>query len=656
MAWQPSGEVWLLAHGPKAKEFMAPSDARAAESREKLSEDWERRKPVMVQACPWQRPVRPSGASAVPEMERAIIHPTIQSLAQALTGLAEAEDIQPLSALRSAAHSAQGAGTFLLSSSNALAETGQGIPVDYRGVLKCSRHAASLASELRNLQRAMGQWPLRVPRPLKAAEEVEGLSAFVQEFVRSSLQMEVGQRERHSVSLADLLRVGCRPLALEAREGLEHLELRLAVEVEDLATCGLPEIRRAAQQTAELLAGLASHAADDLPSSSSCASPYVSWSTALGVPQPEFKAPVGAAVQSLLELEPMLERHLLGKGTALARASPLHDRVRKMTEECCKEQFGTQLSEIIQSARGLRQRLQRLLSAESRYSDDRLPQMEVPSCWCHARLTSRRLLLRDGATPADFEICASGWSGLCSGTIYSDLARLLTDLTFEEDLATIYSADGHAGASVPPVLLGEHLGITTGAAAFLLANVAQEDSTWTNEALADLIQKATHEDRPFALADLAQMLSWLRLGRHGFRTTVTQVSEALVAWELPFKQRHERAPKVPKATRCQRQPEVSSQRAVHWGWQAVREMRDAAVDVLPVIQGDVDELWPLMWLVPSLHRALQLLGALHLSWMQKVWLLQHIRLLSDRLCGWLDSPTAAPGARALQVQVVHPRR
>ncbi|CAJ1368044.1 unnamed protein product, partial [Effrenium voratum] len=113
---------------------------------------------------------------------------------------------------------------------------------------------------------------------------------------------------------------------------------------------------------------------------------------------------------------------------------------------------------------------------------------------------------------------------------------------------------------------------------------------------------------------------------------------------------------VPKATRCQRQPEVSSQRAVHWGWQAVREMRDAAVDVLPVIQGDVDELWPLMWLVPSLHRALQLLGALHLSWMQKVWLLQHIRLLSDRLCGWLDSPTAAPGAPALQVQVVHPRR
>ena len=54
-------------------------------------QDWERRKPVMVQACPWQRPVRPSGASAVREMERAIIHPTIQSLARALTGLAEAQ-------------------------------------------------------------------------------------------------------------------------------------------------------------------------------------------------------------------------------------------------------------------------------------------------------------------------------------------------------------------------------------------------------------------------------------------------------------------------------------------------------------------------------------------------------------------------------------
>ena len=30
---------------------------------------------------------------------------------------------------------------------------------------------------------------------------------------------QVGQRERHSASLADLLRVGARPLALEASSG-----------------------------------------------------------------------------------------------------------------------------------------------------------------------------------------------------------------------------------------------------------------------------------------------------------------------------------------------------------------------------------------------------------------------------------------------------
>eukprot|EP00439_Symbiodinium_sp_Y106_P057092 s2155_g8.t1 len=56
----------------------------------------------------------------------------------------------------------------------------------------------------------------------------------------------------------------------------------------------------------------------------------------------------------------------------------------------------------------------------------------------------------------------------------------------------------------------------------------------------------------------------------------------------------------------------------------------------PALKGDVDELWPLIWLVPSLHRSLQLLQAIHLSWMQKVWLLQHIRILCDRLSSWLD--------------------
>jgi len=40
---------------------------------------------------------------------------------------------------------------------------------------------------------------------------------------------QVGQRERHSASLADLLRVGARPLALEAsrRDGASNTNLTI---------------------------------------------------------------------------------------------------------------------------------------------------------------------------------------------------------------------------------------------------------------------------------------------------------------------------------------------------------------------------------------------------------------------------------------------
>ncbi|CAK9024269.1 Hypothetical protein SCF082_LOCUS16554, partial [Durusdinium trenchii] len=101
---------------------------------------------------------------------------------------------------------------------------------------------------------------------------------------------------------------------------------------------------------------------EEFPSSSSaCHSPYVSWSTSLINPK-EVQAPGRChAVQLLLELEPMLERYLLGKE---ARASPLHGSVRRITEDCCLQQFGTPLADILQSARALRQRLKQLISAE----------------------------------------------------------------------------------------------------------------------------------------------------------------------------------------------------------------------------------------------------------------------------------------------------
>ncbi|CAK9023006.1 unnamed protein product [Durusdinium trenchii] len=191
----------------------------------------------------------------------------------------------------------------------------------------------------------------------------------------------------------------------------------------------------------------------------------------------------------------MLERYLLGKAPDLLDighrwnsisdnedASPLHGSVRRITEDCCLQQFGTPLADILQSARALRQRLKQLISAESRNSEEKLPPIEVPSCWSHPRLTCRRLVLRDSTSLTGFELCASGWSGLCFGPIYSDLARVLTDALFEavklpsfiEDFHMIYSTEGHAGVAVPPVLLGEQLGITTGAATFILGRATEQ--------------------------------------------------------------------------------------------------------------------------------------------------------------------------------------
>ena len=144
--WQVSSDVWVLAHTKLvSKNFVPPSDARAVESSQKLSEDWERRKPVMSQSCPWQRHLatEPRGQSALRNLEddlkSKIIHPSTQPLVkQILNHLSsrapEDIDIWYMSALRAAASSAHGAGTFLIGScSNPLChsrEEGQTVPFE----------------------------------------------------------------------------------------------------------------------------------------------------------------------------------------------------------------------------------------------------------------------------------------------------------------------------------------------------------------------------------------------------------------------------------------------------------------------------------------------------------------------------------------------
>eukprot|EP00439_Symbiodinium_sp_Y106_P036149 s1440_g4.t1 len=252
---------------------------------------------------------------------------------------------------------------------------------------------------------------------------------------------------------------------------------------------------------------------DDIPLSSSCTTPYVSWSTLASVPaHADRKAQKlgerNAAVLALLELEPMLERHLLGKAAPLARASPLHSCTRRLTEECCLKQFGTSLSDVLESVRQLHTRVHHWASLERQDSDAKLPRMEVPLGLSHGRLTTRRLLIRDSGD--SFDMCVSGWSGLANAPVYADCARLLTDVAFEavklplflEDIATLFSTEGHAGIAVPPILLGEHLSITTGAAAVLLERVTSEEFTSSVEALPELFHEATLPTRDSAIRDL----------------------------------------------------------------------------------------------------------------------------------------------------------
>lgn len=144
--WQVSSDVWVLAHTKLvSKNFVPPSDARAVESSQKLSEDWERRKPVMSQSCPWQRHLatEPRGQSALRNLEddlkSKIIHPSTQPLVKQIlnhlsSSAPEDIDIWYMSALRAAASSAHGAGTFLIGScSNPLChsrEEGQTVPFE----------------------------------------------------------------------------------------------------------------------------------------------------------------------------------------------------------------------------------------------------------------------------------------------------------------------------------------------------------------------------------------------------------------------------------------------------------------------------------------------------------------------------------------------
>ncbi|CAE8589266.1 unnamed protein product [Polarella glacialis] len=267
-----------------------------------------------------------------------------------------------------------------------------------------------------------------------------------------------------------------------------------------------------------------------------------------------------------------------------------------------------------------------------------------------------------------FEVAVAGWSGLTLAPLYADFAGLLTDAARlplrAEDIPTLYATEGHAGLAVPPLLFAEHLGLSqltaecfleamsTGTRTFLEA--AREATTTPGEErsaaqLSDFVQSTDWVTAQ--KGDEVQLLAWVRqperllcgFGAGGLAaergTRRLDAAPASHSRSGDEAQLHAQRGLGSTAARSLNGHELFSAAAPDEKCY-VRELRDAVAASLPVVEGDVSELWGLLWLVPGLKRSLQLLDATHLPWPQKVWLLQHIRLLCERLLAFLEEDSS----------------
>lgn len=82
-------------------------------------------------------------------------------------------------------------------------------------------------------------------------------------------------------------------------------------------------------------------------------------------------------------------------------------------------------------------------------------------------------------------------------------------------------------------------------------------------------------------------------------------------------------------------------RAMQFGWQAVREFRDALGEQLPGLEGDSMELWPGLCLTPQLRYAVCFLDRPEAPWNQKIWALHHARQCIEGLDVWLRKLTTS---------------
>lgn len=516
-------------------------------------------------------------------------------------------------------------------------------------ILKIGAKEQILREAERTLWAAKALGPTRVPRSLLTAPEVqEEVAMIASELVRFASSSTLGRLS----SLHDYLHLGTARFALEdvrrawqeASADLEVPEPELEVPAPDATA-----IQWIAKQAAEVIVSLA-------------------------------RLPLNAPPEPIMDhilfgLVPLLEHHLLQR--VPSTSSPLHETVRGLTEAELRT-FDVTLRGVLRSADGLRSRLRDLKSAADRGSPA-LPRLSIPLVWMHGRLTAPHLLLRE-----QLELCVASWSRLEPGPLYADLSMLLTSIAFETvrvpimcgHLESLYKATAEAGPVLPRQKLSHHLRVTESTASRLLEILAREGraqhdvgETRTPEReveqrMRDLLavfQEATAPtDREAPPKhDLFYLLAWVRSHQAAANEAMSEakkISEALCDWTPPRRAVRSVAgarstvPRMKPPPHSRRSPGEVPVRGMQWGWQVLREFREACAALVPPVEGPLEEVWPLMWHVPSLRLVLSLLDAPTCPWPQKVWLLYHASLLAERVSSWLEGLRGREAA-VLEVRV-----
>lgn len=530
-------------------------------------------------------------------------------------------------------------------------------------------HWEQLAREARHILWAASVLGFeRVPRPLLEDAEADGDVGVL------ALQL-LGLHK--TSSLDDFLQLGSVHFALEDTRAAWAVVAAPWLGAELTAGARPPGtscIQRFASQVAEILATLGQQP----------------WPVTVQIQS--SRAPANAAAAEgpddvmgpLFDLIPLLERYVL-QGRHFSTASPLHPGVRGLTEARYAAHFGGRLSDdVLARTQLLRTRLCDLRSAALRGAPT-LPTTSVPLVTSHGGLTAAHVLLRttgtgvlscmtdEGGVNGEPDLAVTSWSRLGPAHLYSDFSTFLTSVAFEaarlpffiDDLAALYALPGDVGAAPPAKICAAHLRVSEATAELLLqstfpgAAARSAQDVEATQQLSELVARVQASGGESAERDAQQLLAWVRgsslaIGRSA--AEAKKISEALCDWTLPRRAVRRAAgargqiPRLePPPSRRQR-GEVPP-RAMQWGWQVVRDFRDAIACTLPVVEGDISILWPALWLVPSLRLSLSLLDSISCSWPQKLWLLYHIGSLTDGLLRWLDGIADKSSTTALQVRL-----